>query len=210
MMEIFVTSLSINSLSSYGKQIYDTCADVYDKTRDTCNRFASVAHRSLNQRVGEAFKSGKCWGAWIGYKIGSTRLTNTMLQSVIGFPIEKMHWSGLHLAVALGTVADVEAAIAKGNDVNAKDFGGNTPLHLSVGWASQTFPFLLTKIAEINVKNSMGWTPLHLASAKGNQEAVIALLQAGADMNANDDSYQISEITLSLARKLHKFFVWNE
>lgn len=77
-----------------------------------------------------------------------------------------MHINDLHLAVALGTLADVKAAIAKGTDVNAKEWEGLTPLHLATIFQKKDIlRALVAKGAAIYAKDSGGAAPLSIASA---------------------------------------------
>lgn len=90
-------------------------------------------------------------------------------------------------------VEDIEAAIAAGADVNAKDADGDTPLHKAV-WMSEgeedIVRILLESGADVNVKNEDGKTPLHIALddvAVEKSAIIIALIEAGADVNAKDE-----------------------
>jgi uncharacterized protein len=79
----------------------------------------------------------------------------------------------------------VQALLAAGADVNAKDNGGGTVLmtasatgHLDVMQA------LLAKGADVNAKASDGRTALMMASETGRLDVVQALLDKGADVNS--------------------------
>jgi uncharacterized protein len=98
-----------------------------------------------------------------------------------------------------GSPADVQAAIAKGADVNAKDDNGATPLLL----AAQTngnpdvIKVLAKAGADLNAKDANGCTPLvgNLENTKPNAASldsaplpIPALLKKGADAKVADKS----------------------
>jgi ankyrin repeat protein len=69
-------------------------------------------------------------------------------------------------------------------DVNAQDIYGISPLHLAVrgkDTPETTMQRLLEKGAQLFARSNEGETPLHLASQEGNLNAVVTLLQHGAD-----------------------------
>jgi hypothetical protein len=88
-------------------------------------------------------------------------------------------------AVRTENVEAMRALIERGANVNAKDIGGNTPLHSAAeNWAVECLKVLLSSGADINARNNLGETPLMVA---GNiPKALGILLDAGADMNARD------------------------
>lgn len=67
--------------------------------------------------------------------------------------------------------------------------GGVTPLHLA---AEKGFTGMITFLLEnkliqdVNPKNDLMTTPLHVAVRLGNYHTIRTLLQAGADINAQD------------------------
>lgn len=166
--------IPINYLSSYGKQVYGNCTSLYHNTTDTCK---DIACRTL-------WKMSH-WGACLGYKTGSTRLLNAMLEYQSGIPISKMRVTDLHLAASLGTFADVKTAIDNGANIHAREWKGRTPLHFSAQ-SGQAIELLLAKGADIEAKSQMGDTPLHVAADRNNQGAVNSLLKAGANVEAKD------------------------
>jgi TPR repeat protein len=81
-----------------------------------------------------------------------------------------------------------ESLLAKGADVNAKNFDGLTPLHYSAarGYKSMV-ELLLANHADVHVTSRSGCTPLHFA-VQENQETIAELLLAnGAEVNAKDN-----------------------
>jgi ankyrin repeat protein len=88
-------------------------------------------------------------------------------------------------AAGRGDLAAVEALLAKGADVNAKDAFGMTALeaasetgHLDVVQA------LIDRGADVNAKDNGGLTALIRASLLGHLDVVQALIAKGADVNA--------------------------
>lgn len=89
-------------------------------------------------------------------------------------------------AAETGNSSHVLELIAAGQNVNAAQADGMTPLH----WATyhdQTdlVAHLLSAGAHVNVRNEYGVTPLALAALNGNGNVVEQLLDAGADANTS-------------------------
>jgi hypothetical protein len=99
--------------------------------------------------------------------------------------------SPLHAAIYSGNFEVVRKLIEyHPADINARNLGGSTPLHLASG--SRNFKdgsvvrLLLEHGADINVEGHGGWTPLHLASFRGTLEVVRLLVERGADVEAKN------------------------
>ena len=99
-----------------------------------------------------------------------------------GWPAEDLFHAAFN-----GDAAAVQAWLANGADVNAKNDTESTALmeasfpgHLDVVQA------LLANGADVNAKNSEGWTALMGASYHDHLDVVQALLAKGADVNARD------------------------
>jgi ankyrin repeat protein len=77
----------------------------------------------------------------------------------------------LHVAATLGEEKFIKALLENGADVNAVDNENNTPLHISIYWAA-----------------------IH-ARGYAYEEAVLLLLEAGADINIkNDKGYSVADV----------------
>ncbi len=100
--------------------------------------------------------------------------------------------SSLFEAVKKGDKSAVEALLAKGAGVNAKNEYGWTPLHsAALEGKKDIAELLLAKGADVNARNKYkdeyGLTPLHMAANNGHKDIVELLLANGADVNAKDN-----------------------
>jgi len=81
----------------------------------------------------------------------------------------------------------VNFLIKCGADVNGKDSGGTTALHLAASSNARDIVLLLLDHgAEVNTPDIDGDTPLHNAAAKGHRNLVELLISRGANVNATD------------------------
>ena len=83
----------------------------------------------------------------------------------------------------------VQALLAQGADVNAKDNLGYTALmYAAENGHTETAQALLARRADVNAKeNKSGLTTLMAALANGRTETAQALLAHGTDVNAKDN-----------------------
>ena len=87
--------------------------------------------------------------------------------------------TALHRASECGDLLFMEAALAYGADVNARDNGGLTPLDLAISKLEEPAAQLLTNHGAIigsNPRNEKGQTALHLASQRGRLDFMELLL----------------------------------
>ena len=96
----------------------------------------------------------------------------------------------LHYAAMDDNVADVQARLAAGDDINLGDKQGFTPLHMAAQRGSiAAATLLLDRGAEIDRANTFGNTALFVAvfNSKGDGELIALLRERGADpLNANN------------------------
>ena len=73
-------------------------------------------------------------------------------------------------------------------DVNARDFAGNTPLHIAAFEGhGDVVSRLLAAGASVDKATTAGSTPLYIAAEKGHTAVAAALIHARADVNAAVD-----------------------
>lgn len=96
--------------------------------------------------------------------------------------------SALHYAVAAGREEVVEILLRNGEEVNAKDIDGKSPLHLAA--LINNLPIarrLIAAGANVNCKsNSLLTTPLHIAAHHGYKKMVALLLQHNAKVRSRN------------------------
>lgn len=104
----------------------------------------------------------------------------------------------LHEAVESGDMAQVQALIAAGADVDAKGPNQATPLILaSLEGHSEVVKFLLDKDANIGSRNEGGLTALHAATYRGHFELVEILVTEGGDLNDGDNRFQATPLHMA-------------
>jgi hypothetical protein len=96
----------------------------------------------------------------------------------------------LRLAAEFGRKEIAELIIAKGADVNVKDFTDLTLLHFAARKDhNEVAELLIANSADVNAKERRGRTPLHTAAYWGGKEvAALLIAKKGADVNAKDKS----------------------
>ena len=143
-----------------------------------------------------------------------------LLQDVQDILQQHPEWAGAHddlrrtsLHLAGGSsLPIVELLLRHGADVNARDYGDNTPLHAAAAAGKlEIVRALLAKQADARAVNRQRVTPLLNAASSGSVPVVEALLAAGADLKNADNlgetalhraatSGQVELIKLLLAR----------
>ncbi|KAK9832959.1 hypothetical protein WJX74_002919 [Apatococcus lobatus] len=100
----------------------------------------------------------------------------------------------LHAAAMEGDMDALNAGIAQGLPVNARDPDGCSPLH----WAAdkghvQIIRRLAESGADLNPRDSDGQTPLHYAALSEQQQAFLELHQLGAAVDVADNDGQTAK-----------------
>lgn len=113
-----------------------------------------------------------------GADIDVGRVTGeTLLQTLI----RQLKWNRNFAPAAIAALLDA------GEDVDARDRGGATPLHLAAGEPAAVAA-LLKGGADANAADDRGSTSLHYAARANSTESVRMLLEAGADAEARDET----------------------
>jgi len=88
-------------------------------------------------------------------------------------------------ATEAGDIVQMQALLAKGAEVNARNAHGWTPLHVAAaGGDPAVIALLLKHGADVHAQSHIGTTPLDNATTRGGRQAVIDLLLAhGARSN---------------------------
>ena len=77
----------------------------------------------------------------------------------------------------------------RGAEIEAKDSGGRTPLHIATGCGHEAIiGLVLDRGADIEAKDSYERTPLHMFLWYGQEAAIRLLLNRGADIEAKDSN----------------------
>ena len=91
--------------------------------------------------------------------------------------------NSIHEATSKGNIEAVQAHLAAGTDVNAKDKDGLTPLHLAE--TKEIAELLIAKGAELNsVDNFFDFTPLDFMEGEVDQETTNLLRKHGGKTSA--------------------------
>jgi|TARA_B110000483_G_scaffold58698_2_gene73277 ankyrin repeat protein len=87
-----------------------------------------------------------------------------------------------------GSATLLENLITQGADVNARDKGACTPLHLAAkNGHVEALQILLENGANMHVKDiKHGWTPLHIAIVSKQYESAKFLIRAGSSVSECD------------------------
>lgn len=122
---------------------------------------------------------------------GKTRVVHMCLERCNVRPNERFGggYFALHLAALWAANAEVmEALLARGADVEAKDHQGRTALHnaaMSVA-GGDNIAFLLSRMANPNAVDANGRTPMHVSAEIGSAVNMTALEMGGGSVNAVD------------------------
>jgi cytohesin len=92
-------------------------------------------------------------------------------------------WSSLHIAALGDHRREAEALIAQGENVNAQDKFGHTPLFFAR--SAYMAQVLISAGADVNARRNDEGTPLHRAARSGLRSVAKILIQSGANINAS-------------------------
>ncbi|KAL8568016.1 hypothetical protein ACOMHN_029191 [Nucella lapillus] len=106
----------------------------------------------------------------------------------------KFRRTPIHSCVLGQQIPCLRMLIQSGAHVNTQDLFGNSPCHYSAedGGDSQTLDMLIRNGTNVNANDVTGKTALMKATRNNNTDAVLRLLQAGADPNRIDNNHDIA------------------
>ena len=128
--------------------------------------------------------------AFTNLQLGSNKQRNAIKENIKkggGLIGSGRGWALIHAFAANDRELCVKALLDKGAHIEARDEGGNTPLHIAAtkGCVSTT-EVLLGKGANHNLRNKCGDTALMSATMNGHESVVRVLLRRGADIETRD------------------------
>lgn len=121
------------------------------------------------------------------------------------FLVSRFGVTPLHIATSSGHTPCVELLAEWGADVNKQESWGQTPLVIATSKSRiHTMITLIHLGADLEIKDYLhGQTALHVACAGQDEEAVLVLLDAGADLAATDGS-GLSPLGVALMNKFYR------
>ena len=100
-----------------------------------------------------------------------------------------LHWVAARPRFVFASCPCITYLCDAGLQLEARDTGGYTPLHVAAQWGTpESLQCLLDLRSRVDAVGEDGRTPLHLASERGALEIVNLLLKAGADVSAENSA----------------------
>ena len=126
------------------------------------------------------------------------------LALILAFSLGSVHAGVLHHAADDQDLPLMQTAVKNGADPNAKDWEGNTALHLLArnGYVAGIH-FLVKNGADVNSRNDDLLTPLHVAAYSANVPAMHVLLSHRADLEVKGNYKAARPSALYGATPLH-------
>ena len=113
----------------------------------------------------------------------------------------------LHKAIVKGNLKSVQFWIKKHEDIETKNFDGQSALHYAVSMNKLSIvEFLLGKGAKIDEKDKRGFTPLHFAVSKDYKPIIEMLIKHNANLEARHSDAQKHHCILRLKKDLQTLY----
>ncbi|EQC31903.1 TKL protein kinase [Saprolegnia diclina VS20] len=129
-------------------------------------------------------------------------VANTLVHAGVDINAVSNGQSPLHCACRFGVADVIPSLLAKGADVNVKH-NGVSPLYMSIidGHWDVVTALVASPNIDLNERDENGCTILHIATTKGCLDVVRAMIQAGVDVDVQDDLMGLRAIDVAALHK---------
>lgn len=137
-------------------------------------------------------------------QLGNKRIIKLLLNERNVLSLNRNNFKLIHAAAVYGNINLLRKAISTYNfDINAKSYGGFSPLR----WAVQerkynTVEYLLLNGADINSCDDEGFDSIYIAVAQGDKHMVYLLVAYGADLKRSYNGETLVDIALAWGHKI--------